>query len=822
MPVTSKKVYNKSEISQRNKITSNGTYMENSNFDPSGKQTPELPPGRWYHRKGWWIAGALLAIAVIVGLIWQHTASQVLRKQSSNAPAQPVIQSNYQEQAVSLSDVPNYENVLKKYGLTLSAGQQQFLDQNKFLLVDINKTNLNYQSPRYSDEMLAYFDQLGGNFDEHYRTPADTILVTPDIVLHAYHKFFDIALKDIEEHQLTVELTQFVRALYENADAQMKQHSGTARDHYQKILAQVTVARVLLENQAPPKPDYFQTPADEANYQKLDSQDDYAHAQAILAKYSSELGPDLAAAASEELKNIYAASDVTPSPLFGSYNTDIQADYTQYTPRSHYTENSALRAYFRTMMYFGRSAYYFKTNDGITDAALVDSLMGMADSIGVKPVDPWNKIVAITTFFAGQNDDIGYNEVNPWISRVLGSGQTAVANADAGAINQLAANVWQLPQPQILSDVIVSPEVPNMTKNDFLRSTVGFRIFGQKFTFDAWLYSQLTAGQEKSVPKLPSTPSALFVPAALGDSRAKDYAGQFLKESAGFSDAEVSAFEQKLDQQAAALAKVPQDQWDSSLGTKWLDVLSTLTQSYGQNYPQYMQSPYFPNKQIQTFLGSYSELKHDTLLYAKQSYAELGGGGGDDNLPLPPVAKGFVEPNLAFWNKLGDFVSLTQKMFSENGLGQSQMMSRLTEFQKQVAFYTKVAGQELQNQPISDDDYETLRTEQLSYMAQPLENMDNSDPAWKQSALVADVHTDALTQHVLYEATGQPYLMLAIVSNGNSPRLTAGVAYSHYEFTGPLGGNRMTDEDWKKEVYGTPPQLPPVNFWYRPLIVGSK
>jgi hypothetical protein len=26
-------------------------------------------------------------------------------------------------------------------------------------------------------------------------------------------------------------------------------------------------------------------------------------------------------------------------------------------------------------------------------------------------------------------------------------------------------------------------------------------------------------------------------------------------------------------------------------------------------------------------LGSYTELKHDTLLYVKQAYAEMGGGG---------------------------------------------------------------------------------------------------------------------------------------------------------------------------------------------------
>jgi hypothetical protein len=53
-----------------------------------------------------------------------------------------------------------------------------------------------------------------------------------------------------------------------------------------------------------------------------------------------------------------------------------------------------------------------------------------------------------------------------------------------------------------------------------------------------------------------------------------------------------------------------------------------------------MQAKAFLSKQIQAFLGSYTELKHDILLYAKQSYAEMGAGG--DDRPIPPIVKGFV------------------------------------------------------------------------------------------------------------------------------------------------------------------------------------
>jgi|SRR5579872_82121 len=804
--------------------------QQNIEPDPQD-QTPNQPKtDRWLETKKFrknlitWvivpsliIAAAAVFILVIGSSKGKKSASDNTSSVQGGGPVKTGFSINYKEQNPDLAKIDNAQLVLQKYGLQLSPAQQDYLNKNKFLLLDVGASNLQPDGPRYYDEMLGYFDQLGGSPSIYDRTQADTVMVTPDIVLHAYHKFFDIALKDAEKNQLSPELGQFIDALYDNANIQMNQHSGAARDHYQKILAQITVARVVFENQAPPKPDFFDTPDQETAYDQLDQQiDTFQNAQKVLAKYSAPLSATLLSAATEELNNIYKATDIVSSPLFGDYNPDVQTDYTQYTPRSHYTESSQLRAYFRTMIYFGRNSYFFSTDNGITDAALLNSLFNMPDSSGIKPIDPWSKITAVTNFFAGQNDDLGYNEISNWIQKILPNSQAGIANADPAAISQLAANVWQLTPPKILSDAIISPNVPNQNKNDLLRETVGFRVFGQKFTFDAFLYSQLTAGQELSNPKLPSTPSALFVPAAFGDSNAKNYVQTFLKNDAGFSDSDISAFMQKFQSESDALNKVPDDQWNSSLGTAWLKVLSSLTHTYDQSYPQYMQSQSFADKQIGTFLGSYTELKHDTLLYAKQSYAELGGGGEEGDTP-PPVVRGFVEPNIDFWNKLNDLIALNQKMFNDNGFNNSPMLPRLNDFQKQVQFYTDIAKEELQGTPISDDDYETLRNYHLSYMAAPLDG-DINDPNQKRSAVIADVHTDVAKSKVLYEATAKPYLMLAIVGDANNPRLITGLAYNHYEFTAPLGGNRLTDDDWRKTVYENPADLPAKNFWYDSLI----
>ncbi len=46
----------------------------------------------------------------------------------------------------------------------------------------------------------------------------------------------------------------------------------------------------------------------------------------------------------------------------------------------------------------------------------------------------------------------------------------------------------------------------------------------------------------------------------------------------------------------------------------------------GGAYPPFMQTQAWTRKDLQTSLGSWTELKHDTILYAKQVMAEMGGG----------------------------------------------------------------------------------------------------------------------------------------------------------------------------------------------------
>lgn len=729
------------------------------------------------------------------------------------------------DSATTVDKAANAKGVMNLLGVQLTAGQKKFLNEHKFLMIPKRATRFKGKmgDEWEWDEMLGMFDEVGGHVSMERRKPEHARLVTPDVLLHAFHKYFENSLEYLERFDLAPLLRGFLTQAQAGALKYRDQSSGKLAARFEVVAAQLTVPLVLLANAqwSVSYDERLKKPYDEQELvDKPDVAESLEGALQKLAKYQKRFSPEVYERMAQEIRNIYEASGIGVSPLYGQYGLEgeVKTDYTQFTPRSHYAKTSLLRAYFRAMMYLGRNSYLLNSPEAVSDALLVAYLMASPGPDGQPLARDWQKLMEITSFFAGASDDIGYPEWRDFVVKVLGKEKFSPAEAvNPEVLTKISQHLVELRPPRIMSDVVVSDSVPQQTKAELLSSTKAFRIFGQRFTFDGWILNRLTAGEEKVAVRLPSTPTALFVPAALGDSAARELAGAFLKQDAPpFSDAEVSGFYGKLDEVAADLKKVTEAEWYSSVGTAWLKLLGTLPQTFGPGYPLYMQGKLFPIKQLQTFLGSYAELKHDTLLYVKQSFAEKGDGGDEGR---PPVPKGFVEPNMAFWQELARLVDYTAAGFEKYGLFKKELeeYGRLSSFKARINFYTSLAAKELSGAPLTEEEYEKLRSDNLSFMAEPLVEGAVLEEKEKRSGLIADIHTDAIKGQILYEATGEPYFILALVGNEGVSRLTVGAAFNYYEFTGPLT-TRYTDADWQARVYSLPPKLPPKPFWYKPLI----
>jgi hypothetical protein len=136
-----------------------------------------------------------------------------------------------------------------------------------------------------------------------------------------------------------------------------------------------------------------------------------------------------------------------------------------------------------------------------------------------------------------------------------------------------------------------------------------------------------------------------------------------------------------------------------------------------------------------------------------------------------------------------------------------------------VEFFKQMVVSQLQNEKISVGDFERLRLAagNLGWVLSPLPGEEGTEN-YARAALIADVHTDLTKQEILYEAVGIPNYIYVAVKDQNGARLTKGLVYAHYEFSGPLG-ERLTDEKWRQWNYTADKnKLPPMADWAKSLI----
>jgi hypothetical protein len=440
----------------------------------------------------------------------------------------------------------------------------------------------------------------------------------------------------------------------------------------------------------------------------------------------------------------------------------------------------------------------------------------------------WSDMSAVIDFFVGEVDDLTVYQYTDLIKKIYGDNNISDKDfADDKLldkfINQAKA---ELPLPKILSEVIEMPDYDAKTKKELLAETLQFRFMGQRFTPDAYIINQLTQGDEAPDPetgqKLPTMPTALMSMAVINpDSQiVKKYLDEWtnnpvrIKEQKRESDKIITKVLNKLKQEFSEYAPAV---WTQNIYWSWLNCYKTLLAGYGEGYPYFMQQESWIKKSLGTALGSFTELKHDTLLYSKQSYAERG-GGGENPATIPPVVKGYVEPDISFWNKIIALAETTQKGLKERNVLPQDFGIKYDAFIQSAKFFKQIAEQELQNKTISEDDFEKLRriNSDLGIITAPISSQELTDKE-KRAGIIADIHTDAVNSQILYEATGKPFIAYVAVKDINGARLTRGVVFNHYEFADKLD-ERLSDEDWQSKVYLGEGKLPAGDEWSAELV----
>lgn len=630
-----------------------------------------------------------------------------------------------------------------------SQAQSQLLSQNGFVVL-----------PPVPGEYREFYQLY-----ERGRYGMQPVFVTTDSIYHVYHLLFDKMLRDLERDSFIATLSSLTSTMLAASYQQYQALKGTELEE------------PALRNVA-----FFAVAA-----QLLGLPDAVPAEAAELVKAELAL---IDAAAGAQLSPIWDRADLPA-------DQKLIEDYSQYIPRGHYTRSEELKKYFRTMMWYGRLTYRLRDDFETRRALLMtQTLRTAAAADGTPAVTLWQNIYEPTAFIVGKADDLSFFEYGGLMDAVFGANPDPRSFADPTRFAAFMEAARTLPPPQVNSMWVWIWE-------DTEQATKGFRFMGQRFTLDAYVFGQVIWRKVGTLEKPRGLPKGLDFMAAMGSEEA--YA--ILKE---MGEDQYANYDTQMTKVRREINSLEIDSWTQNLYWSWLYALQPLLEPKDERYPAFMQTQAWTRKDLHTALGSWTELKHDTILYAKQVMAEMGGGGLED----PPHS--YVEPNPEAYARLLALAAMTRDGLEQRGLLSDLTRSNLENLISELEFLQRISEAELSGTEISDDDYWHMLywggvLEQFTLAAADVEGEGNRPILEDQkAALIADVATGINAESelvALEEAIGQP-TFIYVVLPGQPTRLATGAVFSYYEFPVPVS-ERMTDEQWQAMVEtGSNPPAP--------------
>ena len=145
------------------------------------------------------------------------------------------------------------------------------------------------------------------------------------------------------------------------------------------------------------------------------------------------------------------------------------------------------------------------------------------------------------------------------------------------------------------------------------------------------------------------------------------------------------------------------DVWGENLYNGWLWTIKENLTEYDKDsgMPYFMTNDAWRAKSLNTSLGSYTELKHDTVLYGKQSAAE-------------EVMELYIRSIITMWSpmylysKLLYLTEYTMAVLRERNMLESHLERGLEYYQELLQFLIECSIKELRNEKLTEEEYDKL------------------------------------------------------------------------------------------------------------------
>ncbi|AAM04002.1 DUF3160 domain-containing protein [Methanosarcina acetivorans] len=657
---------------------------------------------------------------------------------------------------IEASEIANYDDFIQKIPLTSES--RDLLYKNGFVVIESGDYE---NSPGVGDTLvISTYKDL--------KVADVPIFITSDSLLHLYHIQFDETLKRAESEEFFDELWKLDKALLDVSIKDYDSASGLEKEAARRNVAYFAVALKLLE---PESYQVGQSWEESGEILLFDSQE--------AKQYSVEV-PSFVETDVEDELNLIDSQKGGTSPIF-----KYGEDYSQYTPRGHYTRSEKLQNYFKAMMWHGRMSMLLQQDlvsaEDPEKEAQIQTIQAFLISDHFdrdkELRDRWDRIYEVTAFYVGYSDDLGPYEYAKALDTVFGGNRHGVS-FDNESLAELKTELERYESPKIYGGTGGIIQAGSETESKTLEATKGFRFMGQRYIPDSYIFQNL------GFP-------ALNVIDLLGSERAKKH----LKNMGVSENAEYELSHQSLENEFGAF---DEEAWNKNLYWAQLYALKPLLISYPDGYPTFMQTEAWEDKQLNAALASWTELRHDTILYAKQAYS-MGYPQIQEEKPI----EGYVEPVPEFYARMLALTKMAHSGLNDMEVLDEQSDKDFTTLEHTLERMLNISIKELENKELTEEEYEFIRNFDQN-IAPMLENVDIKS---QTSVLVADVYTGP-GGNVLEEGTGKLDLMVVAYRQSDGRIvLGAGPVMSYYEFWQPLG-ERLTDEEWRDMLANAPPERP--------------
>lgn len=613
----------------------------------------------------------------------------------------------------------------------------------------------------YDSAFTEFYELYEDN--RYWNTPN---YVTVDSLMHTYHLYFSTLLKTIEKNHFAEKIRDISVKMMKTAE----QHCEKFKNTEWEKAAQTELA--------------------------------FFAVGARLSDPNVTVPESVSETVQKETAAIMKAYDTDRSHVLG-----VPTDYSQFTTRGYYNSDETLKKYFRTMMWYGTMGFQRRSDLLSRTAMLI--ITGMKDG----PLKDWMEIYDVTSFFAGASDDFGYCELMPVAEKVYGKDYTLDSLiGDTEKWTYFRSACMGLRPPAISS----VPTAPGASKEEHDEEQIGFRFMGQRFSIDAACFTKLCYPEVDAVSpdEARLLPDALDFPAALGSDTALD----ILKQS-GATD--YPNYDKQMNSLRETIQKAPESAWNASLYSAWIYTLNPLLEKKDQSYPYFMQTDAWRRKSLLTFEGSYTELKHDTILYSKQFMGEFGDPEIPDN-----DDRGYVETEPLVFARLKALVEATSAGLQDYGMIGKREIKNLAALAELAGKLQTIAEKELKGILPSKQEFDLIRSYggQLEHFFDEISEIDlnknqsgeeDDAPAQNGCEVIADIAASDSAGY-LEVATGSPMAIKVLVEIDGKLHCVHGAVYSFYQF---INDSRLTDEQWRERLSNyTYSNSFPRPEWYNGLI----